>query len=61
MRRGEELALLEAERCEARLLLTFPQQQALRGHRGPDHQAVGLVQRVGQVLQLLGPIHPRPQ
>lgn len=43
------------------VLLTFPKQQTLRGHRGPDHETVGLVERVGQTLQFLGPIHPRPQ
>lgn len=43
------------------VFLTFPQQQTLRGHRGPDHETVGLEQRVGQTLQFLRSIHPRPQ
>lgn len=41
--------------------LTFPQQQTLGGHRGPDHKTVGLVKRVCQTLQLLRSIYPRPQ
>lgn len=38
--------------------LTFPQQETLRGHRGPDHKTVGLVKWVCQTLQFLGSIDP---
>lgn len=42
-------------------LLTFPELQALWGHRGPDDKAVGLIKRVLEPAQLFRPVHPGPE
>lgn len=40
---------------------TLPQLEALWVHRGPDCQAVALIEGVGVPAQLTGPVDPGPQ